>query len=156
MDSLGYPIMPNFGAEATDNTLGSTSAANAYTTDTNTQSHNTNDAINNIEFSARGTSDISVILDQLMTITDQVNHRITFTLYYWKFQIVLFCNESYNFMYIFTLSVLGWSQEAFAQLPQNEAGPFLGSLWSEKEYGTGIPQSAWPMRPTWPKSHAIR
>ena len=72
MDSLGYPIMPNFGAEATDNTLGSTSAANAYTTDTNTQSHNTNDAINNIEFSARGTSDISVILDQLMTITDQV------------------------------------------------------------------------------------
>jgi len=63
--------MPNFGAEATDNTLGSTSAANAYTTDTNTQSHNTNDAINNIEFSARGTSDISVILDQLMTITDQ-------------------------------------------------------------------------------------
>ena len=87
MDSLGYPIMPNFGAEATDNTLGSTSAANAYTTDTNTQSHNTNDAINNIEFSARGTSDISVILDQLMTITDQVNLRITFTLYYWKFEI---------------------------------------------------------------------
>ena len=78
MDSLGYPIMPNFGAEATDNTLGSNSAANAYTTDTNTQSHNTSDAINNIEFSARGTSDISVILDQLMTITDQVNLRITF------------------------------------------------------------------------------
>ena len=82
MDSLGYPIMPNFGAEVTDNTLGSTSAANAYTTDTNTQSHNTNDAINNTEFSARGTSDISVILDQLMTITDQVNLRITFTLCY--------------------------------------------------------------------------
>ena len=82
MDSLGYPIMPNFGAEVTDNSLGSTSAANAYTTDTNTQSHNTNDAINNTEFSARGTSDISVILDQLMTITDQVNLRIAFTLYY--------------------------------------------------------------------------
>ena len=153
MDSLGYPIMPNFGAEATDNTLGSTSAANAYTTDTNTQSHNTNDAINNIEFSARGTSDISVILDQLMTITDQVNHRITFTLNYWKFDDTMSYTTLCTF---FTLSVLGWSQEAFTQLPQNEAGPFLGSLRSEEEYGTGIPQSAWPMRPTWPKSHAIR
>ena len=100
MDSLGYPIMPNFGAEVTDNSLGSTSAANAYTTDTNTQSHNTSDAINNTEFSARGTSDISVILDQLMTITDQVNHRITFTLNYWKFFVWRY-NELYNFMYIF-------------------------------------------------------
>ena len=142
MDSLGYPIMPNFGAEVTDNTLGSTSAANVYTTETNTQSHNSNDAINNTEFSARGTSDISVILDQLMTITDQVNLRITFTLCYSKISNINGTMSYITVCTFFTRSVLRRSQEAFTQLPQNEAGAFLGSLRSEKEYSTGIPQSA--------------
>ena len=72
MDSLGYPIMPNFGGEATDNSLGSAGAVSSYSTDTSTASHNTDPVYTDGDFSAQGRSDISVILNQLMTITDQV------------------------------------------------------------------------------------
>lgn len=71
MDSLGYPIMPNFGGEATDNSLGSAGAVSAYSTDNSTTSHNTDQLYTEGDFSAQGRSDISVILNQLMTITDQ-------------------------------------------------------------------------------------
>ena len=72
MDSLGYPMMPNFGADATENSLGPTSVVSTYSTDTSTSSQNTNPLDTGAEFSAHGRSDISVILNQLMTITDQV------------------------------------------------------------------------------------
>lgn len=71
MDSLGYPMMPNFGGEATDNSLGPTSVVSTYSTDTSTSSQNTN-PLDTGDFSAHGRSDISLILNQLMTITDQV------------------------------------------------------------------------------------
>ena len=72
MDALGYPLMPNFGGEAQDNSLGSPSVASTYSTNTSTPSENTNPTYTGGEFSAHGRSDISVILDQLMSITDQV------------------------------------------------------------------------------------
>ena len=72
MDSLGYPIMPNFGAEATDNALASVGAVGPYETDTNAASHNTDEHNTGGDFSAQGRADISIILNQLMTITDQV------------------------------------------------------------------------------------
>ena len=73
MDSLGYPIMPNFGAEASDNGLGSAGAVGTYETDSSATSHNTDDLNTGGDFSAQGRADISIILNQLMTITDQVN-----------------------------------------------------------------------------------
>ena len=66
--------MPNFGTEVTDGALAPAGAPAAYGGDTSANSHHTDNLRNEEgEFSAQGRADISVILNQLMTITDQVN-----------------------------------------------------------------------------------
>ena len=72
MDSFGYPLIPNFQSEGISNTAGG-SIPN-YEIDQHATSHGEENggAHAGVDANARGRSDISTILDQIMNITDQV------------------------------------------------------------------------------------
>ena len=72
MDSFGYPLMPTFQTDGINHAAGG--SIGNYEIEPNAASHGEeNTGVNSgVDGSARGRSDISSILDQIMNITDQV------------------------------------------------------------------------------------